>query len=62
MFGPGVRIIKMIEELFGVVTIPFIFTVCSQTCRKAFKKNPEAVNNWLEMNCPTSVLLKKECK
>lgn len=52
VFGPGVRIIKAVEEIFGVKNAPFIFTVCSQTCRKAFKKNPNAVSNWMDKYRP----------
>ncbi|XP_046854376.1 leucine-rich repeat-containing protein 63-like [Xenia sp. Carnegie-2017] len=54
MFGPGVRIIKTVENMFGVKYIPIIFTVCAHTCRRAFKKNPNAVHNWLSKNCKTS--------
>ena len=51
VFGPGVRIIKTVEEIFGVKSIPIIFTVCTHTCRRAFKKNPDAVTNWMNKYC-----------
>ncbi|XP_028405726.1 uncharacterized protein LOC114528287 isoform X2 [Dendronephthya gigantea] len=51
VFGPGVRIIKTVEEIFGVKNMAIIFTVCTHTCRRAFKKNSNAVVNWMNKNC-----------
>ena len=42
--------IKAMGEVFGVKNLPFLFKACSQTCRKAFVRNPEAVQQWLLRN------------
>jgi hypothetical protein len=58
VFGPGVRIVKTVEDKFGVKSIPIIFTVCTHTCRQAFKKNPHAVANWMNKYCSRLIIIR----
>lgn len=49
-FGEGVRVIKGAGEIFWVKNLPLLFTACSQTCRRKFKRNADAIPEWLTRN------------
>ncbi|EDO39345.1 predicted protein [Nematostella vectensis] len=49
-FGEGLRVIKGLDEVFGVKNLPFLFSSCSQYCRKKFVKNKDGLALWLFRN------------
>lgn len=47
MFGPGLRIIRPVTQLFGIRNLPFMFQACSPQCLKHFRSSKETLSDIL---------------
>nr|XP_015219530.1 PREDICTED: leucine-rich repeat-containing protein 63 isoform X1 [Lepisosteus oculatus]XP_015219531.1 PREDICTED: leucine-rich repeat-containing protein 63 isoform X1 [Lepisosteus oculatus]XP_015219532.1 PREDICTED: leucine-rich repeat-containing protein 63 isoform X1 [Lepisosteus oculatus] len=41
LFGPGLRLIRPCEKIFGVRKVPFLFSACSPSCYESFTTQTE---------------------
>lgn len=49
VFGAGLRLIRAVAmEKFKVKNLPFIFTLCSPTCRRTLKRKPNS--HWMKVS------------
>ncbi|XP_060573580.1 leucine-rich repeat-containing protein 63-like isoform X2 [Ruditapes philippinarum] len=47
LFGPGLRIIRPVTELFGIKNLPFMFRSCSPQCLKDFRCSKDTLSDIL---------------
>ncbi|XP_053404310.1 leucine-rich repeat-containing protein 63-like [Mercenaria mercenaria] len=47
LFGPGLRIIRPVTELFGIKNLPFMFRACSPKCLKDFRCSKDTLSDIL---------------
>lgn len=47
MFGPGLRIIRPVTQLFGIKNLPFMFRACSPQCLKDFRCSKDTLSDIL---------------
>ncbi|XP_052216236.1 leucine-rich repeat-containing protein 63-like isoform X1 [Dreissena polymorpha] len=47
MFGPGLRIIRPVTQLFGIKNLPFMFSACSPQCLQDFRSSKETLSDIL---------------
>ncbi|XP_060070630.1 leucine-rich repeat-containing protein 63-like [Ylistrum balloti] len=47
LYGPGLRIIRPVSKLHGIINLPFIFRACSPHCLRDFKSSKETLSEIL---------------
>lgn len=47
LFGPGLRIIRPVTQLFGIKNLPFMFRACSPRCLRDFRSSKDTLSDIL---------------